>query len=72
MHYTAFSAAAGFAVPFLIFFIPGGIAYAIIGHLSFYVLSAAFFAEFPRPSRAVCIDILHDHEGRSLKAHPTI
>jgi hypothetical protein len=65
MHYTAFSAAAGFAVPFLIFHVPGGIMYAIVGHLSFYVLSAAFFAEFPRPSRAVCIDILHDHEGRA-------
>lgn len=65
LHYTAFSAAAGFAVPFLIFHVPGGIIYAIIGHLSFYVLSAAFFAEFPRPSRAVCIDILHDHEERA-------
>lgn len=69
LHYTVFSAAAGFAIPFFIFFIEGGIAYAIIAHLAFYVLSAAFFAEFPRPSRAVCIDVLHDHTAATRDIH---
>lgn len=61
VHYTFYSMAAGFAIPFLILYVPGGILYAIAAHLFFYVVSAAFFASFPRPSKAVCMDIVHDH-----------
>lgn len=61
LHYTVYSAAAGFAIPFLVLYIDGGILYAIAAHLFFYVVSAAFFAAFPRPSKAVCMDIVHAH-----------
>lgn len=52
-HYTAYAALGGFAFPFFIIFVPGGIAYALVLHMLFYVLSAAFFAKLPRPNTAV-------------------
>lgn len=56
VHYTAYAAFGGFAFPFFIMFVPGGIGYAIVLHMLFYVLSAAFFAKMPNPTRAVCHD----------------
>ena len=53
LHYTAYAALAGFAFPFLIIYLPGGIAYAIILHMLFYVLSAAFFAKLPYPTKRI-------------------
>lgn len=53
VHYTAYAALSGFAFPFLIIFIPGGIGYAIVLHMLFYVLSAAFFAKLPYPNKAI-------------------
>ena len=49
MHYTAYAALGGFAFPFLIIYVPGGVGYAIILHMLFYVLSAAYFAKLPHP-----------------------
>lgn len=49
LYYTSFGALAGFAIPFLILFVSGGIAYALVLHMLFYVLSAALFAKFPKP-----------------------
>lgn len=54
LYYTAYAALGGFAFPFLILFIPGGIAYAIVLHMLFYVISGLFFATLPRPSPAIC------------------
>lgn len=53
LYYTTYAALSGFAFPFLILFVPGGIAYAILIHMLFYVLSGIFFAELPRPSAAI-------------------
>jgi hypothetical protein len=53
MHYSAYAMLGGFAFPFLIYHIEGGIAYAIILHMLFYVLSAAFFAKLPYPNKAI-------------------
>lgn len=53
LHYTAYAALAGFAFPFLIVFIPGGIVYAIVLHMLFYVLTAAFFAKLPYPAKRI-------------------
>jgi len=53
LYYTTYAALGGFVFPFLILFIPGGIAYALIVHMLFYVVSAALFARFPQPSTAV-------------------
>jgi hypothetical protein len=53
MYYTSYAALAGFAIPFLILLVPGGIAYALVLHMLFYVLSGAFFATFPRPDTAL-------------------
>jgi hypothetical protein len=53
LYYTTYAAMAGFAFPFLILFVPGGIAYAIIVHMLFYLLSGAFFATLPRPGKAI-------------------
>ena len=61
LHYTMFATAGGFAIPFIILFVPGGVVYAIIFHMLFYVLSAAFFAKLPRPAVSVSRDILHDN-----------
>ena len=58
LYYTSYAALAGFAVPFLILFVPGGIAYALVLHMLFYVISAAFFAKFPRPTEHTHHDIL--------------
>lgn len=58
LYYTSYAALAGFAVPFLILFVPGGIAYALVLHMLFYVLSGAFFAKFPRPTKHTHHDIL--------------
>jgi hypothetical protein len=58
LYYTSYAALAGFAVPFLILFVPGGIAYALVLHMLFYVMSAAFFAKFPRPQKHTHHDIL--------------
>ncbi|HVX90141.1 MAG TPA: hypothetical protein VHC20_00605, partial [Candidatus Paceibacterota bacterium] len=44
MYYTSYAMLAGFAIPFLILFVSGGIAYALVLHMLFYVLSGAFFA----------------------------
>ena len=60
MHYTMYAALAGFAFPFLILFVHGGIAYAIILHMLFYVLSAAYFAKMPHPKSKA---IFHDKLG---------
>lgn len=53
LYYTTYAALSGFVFPFLILFVSGGIAYAILVHMLFYVLSGIFFAKLPRPSRAV-------------------
>lgn len=53
MYYTTYAALSGFAFPFLILFVKGGIAYAIIVHMLFYVISGIFFAKLPRPSPAI-------------------
>ncbi len=53
LYYTTYAALGGFAIPFFILFVPGGIAYVLILHMLFYVLSAAFFAKLPRPTPAV-------------------
>jgi len=58
MYYTSYAMLAGFAIPFLILFVPGGIAYALVLHMLFYVLSGAFFAKFPRPGSAAHHDVL--------------
>ena len=59
LHYTMYAALAGFAFPFLVLFVTGGIGYAIVLHMLFYVLSAAFFAKLPHPKNAaVCHDCL--------------
>lgn len=52
LHYTAYATLGGFAFPFLILFVPGGIGYAILLHMLFYVLSAAFFAKMPHAKNA--------------------
>lgn len=53
LYYTTYAALSGFAFPFLILFVSGGIVYAILVHMLFYVFSGIFFAELPRPSGAV-------------------
>lgn len=53
IHYTVYAALAGFAFPFLIIFIKGGIGYSIVLHMMFYVFSAAFFAKLPYPSERI-------------------
>lgn len=53
MYYTTYAALSGFAFPFLILFVKGGIAYAILIHMLFYVLSGIFFAKLPRPSPVI-------------------
>lgn len=58
LYYTTYGALAGFAIPFLILFVPGGIAYALVLHMLFYVLSAALFAKFPQPHANVKHDLL--------------
>jgi hypothetical protein len=58
LYYTSYAALAGFAVPFLILYVSGGIAYALVLHMAFYVVSAAFFAKFPRPTKHTHHDIL--------------
>ncbi|HUY05322.1 MAG TPA: hypothetical protein VMV62_01220 [Candidatus Paceibacterota bacterium] len=53
LYYTTYAALAGFAFPFLILFVPGGIMYAIFVHMLFYVISSIFFAKLPRPGAAI-------------------
>ncbi len=53
LYYTTYAALSGFAFPFLILFVPGGIIYAILIHMLFYVLSGIFFAKLPRPGAAI-------------------
>ena len=53
LYYTTYAALSGFAFPFLILFVQGGIAYAILVHMLFYVISGIFFAKLPRPSGAI-------------------
>lgn len=53
LHYTTYAALGGFAFPFLILFVPGGIMYAILIHMLFYVISGIFFAKLPRPSATI-------------------
>lgn len=58
LYYTMYAALSGFAFPFLILFLPNGILYGLLMHMLFYVLSAAFFAKLPRPSKAVSHDLM--------------
>lgn len=58
LYYTTYAALGGFAFPFLILFVPGGIIYAILVHMLFYVVSGVFFAAFPRPDAAVCRELV--------------
>lgn len=68
MHYTAYATLSGFAFPFLILFIPAGIAYTIILHMLFYVLSAAFFAKMPLPSNdSVCHECIGLSPGKAAR-----
>lgn len=53
LYYTTYAALSGFVFPFLILLVPGGIVYAILVHMLFYVLSGIFFAKLPRPSPAI-------------------
>jgi hypothetical protein len=53
MHFTAYAILGGFAFPYLIIFVPAGIAYSIVLHMLFYVLSAVFFAKLPYPHPTV-------------------
>jgi general stress protein CsbA len=53
MHFTAYAVLGGFAFPYFIIFVPAGIAYSIVLHMLFYVLSAVFFAKLPYPHPAV-------------------
>jgi len=53
LYYTTYAALGGFVFPFLILFVPGGILYAILIHMLFYLLSGIFFAKLPRPSEAI-------------------
>ena len=53
LYYTTYAALSGFAFPFLILFVPGGIMYAILIHMLFYVFSGIFFAKLPRPSETI-------------------
>lgn len=53
LYYTTYAALSGFAFPFLILFVQGGIIYAILIHMLFYVISGIFFAQLPRPSGAI-------------------
>jgi len=59
LHYTTYAALAGFAFPFLILFVPGGIMYAMLIHMLFYVISGIFFAKLPRPSATIA----HEFNG---------
>ncbi|MFA5996336.1 MAG: hypothetical protein WC790_01280 [Candidatus Paceibacterota bacterium] len=59
LHYTTYAALGGFAFPFLILFVPGGIVYAILIHMFFYVFSGIFFAKLPRPSTTIA----HEFSG---------
>jgi len=58
LYYTGLALGGAFAIPFFILFVPAGIMWSIILHMMFYVLAGAFFAKLPRPTRAVCYDIL--------------
>jgi len=58
LYYTTYGALAGFAIPFLVLFVPGGIAYALVLHMLFYVLSAALFAKFPKPHPRTAHDLV--------------
>lgn len=53
LYYSTYAALAGFVFPFFILFVPGGVMYAIVVHMLFYVLSGIFFANLPRPSEAI-------------------
>lgn len=53
MHFTAYAVLGGFAFPYFIVFVPAGIAYSLVLHMLFYVLSAVFFAKLPYPHASV-------------------
>ena len=53
LYYTTHAALSGFAFPFLILFVAGGIIVAILVHMLFYVISGIFFAKLPRPGAAI-------------------
>lgn len=63
LYYSGLALGGAFAIPFFILFVPGGIAWSLILHMLFYVLAGAFFAKLPRPTKAVCYDILGVPEG---------
>ena len=50
IYYTTYASLGGFVFTFLITFIRNGIAYAIVVHMLFYVLSGLLFAKMPRPA----------------------
>lgn len=58
LYYSGLALGGAFAIPFLILFVSAGIVWAFLLHMMFYVLAGAFFAKLPRPSSAVCYDIL--------------
>lgn len=58
LYYSGLALGGAFAIPFFVVFVPGGIVWSIILHMLFYVLASTFFAKLPRPTKAVCYDIL--------------
>lgn len=58
LYYSGLSLGGAFAIPFLVLFVPAGVAWAFLLHMMFYVLAGAFFAKLPRPTPSVCYDIL--------------
>jgi hypothetical protein len=58
LHYTAYATLGGFAIPFFILYVPGGIAYTILFHMLFYVMSGIFFAKLPRPSAHIAHELV--------------
>ena len=61
LYYVTYALLAGFVFPFFVLFTSGGIAYVMVVHMLFYVVSAALFAKLPRPSKAVSKHILGRH-----------
>lgn len=58
LYYSGLALGGAFAIPFFVVFVPGGIVWSIMLHMLFYVLASTFFAKLPRPTKAVCYDIL--------------
>lgn len=58
MYYTVLAMGGAFAIPFFILFVPQGIFYSTLLHMLFYVMAGVFFAKLPRPTAAICRDIV--------------